>query len=391
MKLEKTNLQEAMESGDAAKLETVISDIAQEKAEVILNAAVKDADSRILKARGARELTSEETKFYENVINALKAKTADGFKSAITGIDVVMPETIIDTVFDDLTTKHELISHLDVIRTNAKIKVHFANMGTVKKATWGPVDGTITTEISGGFTELDAGAFKLSCWMPVPNSMIDLGPSYLDRFTRTLLYEALANGIEDGVLNGLTSAAPYGMIVDLSKNGTTSGGVTTYPAKTAKAITDWTPKGLAAVIKALQKTKNGNYRNVSGHLFMVVNPDDYVSLVKPAICVQNGMGEWVDRSPYAISIVESAFVPEGKAVLGIEKQYALALCSNTKDGNLEYDDSYKFLEEVRTFKIKLYGNGRPKDDNSFIYLDISGLKEAQLLVTNVTNAVQAGA
>ena len=167
--------------------------------------------------------------------------------------------------------------------------------------------------------------------------------------------------------------------------------MTTYPAKTAMKITDWTPKGLSAAIKALQKTKNGNYRNVTGRLFMVVNPDDYVSIVKPAICVQNGMGEWVDRSPYAISIVKSPFVPEGKAVLGIDKQYALALCSNSIDGNLEYDDSYKFLEEVRTFKIKLYGNGRPKDDNSFVYLDISGLKEAQLLVTNVTNTVQAGA
>ncbi|WP_304759921.1 phage major capsid protein [Faecalibaculum rodentium] len=391
MKLEKTNLQEAMESKDITKLESAIADIAQEKAEAILEAAVKDSDARILKARGARELTSKETKFYETVIEALKSKTREGFKSAITGIDVVMPETIIDTVFDDLTTNHELISHLDVIRTKAKIKVHFANMGTVKKATWGDVDGTITTEISGGFTELDAGAYKLSCWMPVPNSMIDLGPSYLDRFTRTLLYEALANGVEDGTVNGLTSAAPYGMIVDLSKNGTTSDGVTTYPAKTAMKITDWTPKGLSAAIKALQKTKNGNYRNVTGRLFMVVNPDDYVSIVKPAICVQNGMGEWVDRSPYAISIVKSPFVPEGKAVLGIDKQYALALCSNSIDGNLEYDDSYKFLEEVRTFKIKLYGNGRPKDDNSFIYLDISGLKEAQLLVTNVTNNVQAGA
>lgn len=379
------NIREAFESHDFDMLEKAIGDISTAKAEAVLADAVHAADDKILEARGARKLTSKETKFYNAIIDALKAKGQSAFKSAITGLDVVVPDTVIDTVFDDLTENHELISHLDVIRTNAKIKVHFASMGSVKKAAWGATDAKITTEISGGFTELEAGMFKLSCFMPVPNSMIDLGPSYLDRFVRTLLYEALANGIEDIVINGLTSAAPYGMIANLSANGTTASGVTTYPAKTAKAITDWTPKGLSAAIKALQKTRNGNSRDVTGRLFMIVNPDDYVGIVKPAVCVQNSMGEWVDKSPYAIAIVKSPFVASGKAVLGIDKQYALALCANTVDGNLEYSDEYQFLEEVRTFKIKLYGNGRPKDDTSFEYLNIAGLKEAQLLVTNVTN------
>ena len=394
MNLEKTpTIKEAVEAKDSAQLEQAVSGLAKSQAEKVLQQAIQDHDQSIREARGERKLLSSEKKFYEGLIECLKKgrNSASAFKDAITGIDVVMPDTIIDTVFDDLTTNHAVVSHLDVIRTNAKIKVHFANMGTVKKATWGAADGTIDTEISGEFTKLESGANKLSCFIPVPNSMIDLGPAYMDRFVRTLLYEALANGIEDAVINGIKSTGPLGMIVDFNQNGTTSSGVTTYKTKTAVALKKWTPKGLATAIKALSKTKNGNPRQVTGRLFMIVNNLDYAETVKPAICVQNGLGEWVDRSPYAITIVESSFVPEGKAILGIEKQYALALCANGIDGNLEFSDEYKFLEEVRTFKIKLYGDGRPKDNNSFVYLDISALEEAQLLVTNVTTTAGAGA
>lgn len=124
---------------------------------------------------------------------------------------------------------------------------------------------------------------------------------------------------------------------------------------------------------------------------MAVNSADYIDYVKPAICIQNATGEWVDKSPYAIDIVKSAYVPAGKAVLGIKKQYALAICESSLDGNLEYADEYKFLEEVRTFKIKLYGDGRPKDDNSFVYLDISELEETALLTVTNNVTVENGA
>lgn len=380
-------IQEAVEAQDSEMLAKAIKAAAEKEAENALMEAIHAQDESIKEARGARKLLSNEKKFYEDVIKCLKEgrSSEQKFKEAITGIDVVMPDTLIDTVFDDLETSHGLISVLDVIRTNAKIKVHFANMGTVKKATWGAVDGTISTEISGEFTEIESGAHKLSCYMPVPNSMIDLGPEYLDRFVRTLLYEALANGIEDAVINNLVSTAPLGMIIDFSQAATTSGNVTTYKAQTASKLKKWTPKGLSTAIKKLSVTKNKNPREVTGRLFMAVNSADYIEFVKPAICIQNATGEWVDKSPYAIDIVKSAYIPTGKAVLGIKKQYALAICESPLDGNLEYSDEYKFLEEVRTFKIKLYGDGRPKDDNSFVYLDISELEEAALLT--VTNNV----
>jgi hypothetical protein len=42
-------------------------------------------------------------------------------------------------------------------------------------------------------------------------------------------------------------------------------------------------------------------------------------------------------------------------------------------GKLEYSDDFKFLDDLRTYKIKFYGMGRPYDINAFAYLDISNL------------------
>jgi hypothetical protein len=84
--------------------------------------------------------------------------------------------------------------------------------------------------------------------------------------------------------------------------------------------------------------------------------------------------------------VQSVAVPSGHAVLGIAKNY---FCGHgtSKGGKLEYSDDYKFVEDLRTYKIKLYGNGRAKDITSFVYLDISGLTALALPVT-VSGAVE---
>jgi len=60
-------------------------------------------------------------------------------------------------------------------------------------------------------------------------------------------------------------------------------------------------------------------------------------------------------------------------VLGIGDKY-LAVLGTGRDGRIEYSDEYKFLEDERMYLIKLYGYGRPIDNNCFLVLDITNLK-----------------
>ena len=90
-----------------------------------------------------------------------------------------------------------------------------------------------------------------------------------------------------------------------------------------------------------------------------------------------------DVLPYPMTIIQSPAVKNGEAVLGLAYKY-FAAAGMEKDGRIEYSDHYQFVEDNRTYMIKLYANGFPMDNNAFLYLDISGLRPAVYKVEQVT-------
>lgn len=85
------------------------------------------------------------------------------------------------------------------------------------------------------------------------------------------------------------------------------------------------------------------------------------------ILTQSG---FISTVAYEISFVQSAAVEQGKAIVGIKNKYFGTLAGEKK---LEYSDHFKFLDDSRTYKIKMLGNGLPKDNSSFVVVDISGI------------------
>ena len=334
-------------------------------------------DQQVLASRGVRQLTSKEKKYYEKLIEAFKSENP---KQALTNPEIVMPETVLDAVFDDLQTEHPLLSHLSFTNTRGAIKFLFST-NDFQKAVWGKLCAEITKEIEASFSEIDMTLMKLSAFIPVCEAMLDLGPVWLDSYVRQILYEALANGLEDGIINNLnTTTGPVGMIADMT---TGSGGVgaATFTAKTATPITDLQPATLGAQLAKLAVDAAGKARAIRD-VILIVNPTDYFTKVFPATTVMNGAGVYVNNVlPYPMTIIQSAAVATGKAVLGLGYKYFMGIGMDSRAGRIEYSDEFKWLDDERVYKIKLYANGMPMDNNAFQYLDISGLKPATVRVT----------
>lgn len=339
-------------------------------------------DSEILQARGVRVLTSVEKKYFEKLGQALKS---DNPKQALTDPELVMPTTVLNAVFDDLQTDHPLLSKISFTNTSGAIKFLFSQ-NEYQKAVWGKLCAEITKEIEASFTEIDMTLMKLTAFIPVCEAMLDLGPEWLDSYVRQCLYEALANGLEDGIINNLnTTTGPVGMIADMT---TGSGGVgaATFTAKTATPITDLKPATLGTQLAKLAVDAAGKTRAIRD-VVLIVNPVDYLTKVFPATTVMTGNGTYVNNVlPYPMSVIQSAAVASGKAVLGLGYKYFMGLGMSSRAGRIEYSDEFKWLEDERVYKIKLYANGMPMDNNAFQYLDISGLKPATIAVT-VENTV----
>lgn len=341
----------------------------------------EEMDSRVLTARGVRQLTSEERKYYQKVLTAMQA--ADP-KQALAGVTDGLPKTVIESVFEDLKTNHPLMSQIDFVPTAGAVEL-IMNENGYQEAVWGDLTDEIVKEVTSGFKKVPANLLKLTAFMPVCKAMLDLGPEWLDKYVRECLYEALANGAEAGYIDGDGKKKPIGMNRQVGDGVVVTGGV--YPKKQAIIIYDLSVDTIGNLLAMLSVDPQGKHRNVK-NVLMIVNPQDYYLKVMPATTLQAADGTYRrDVLPFPVTIIQSPSVNPGEALFGLGKRY-FAPMGTAKGGKIEHSDHYRFLEDERVYLIKAYGNGMPKDNNAFLRLDISDLRPAVLKV-ELTNAPAA--
>ena len=367
----------AAKDGDTEAFEAGMQDMFQNIHDQIIAeaASIQDsADAAALAQRGVRILTSEERTFYNGLIESMKTSGTSNPMMALTNTDKTFPLTIINQVMEDMKQDHPLLDVVDSVAVTGLTKI-LVNTDAGDNATWNALDTAITKEIASGFDEIDLTQKKLSAWMPIGIDMLELGANWLDTYIRTCLSEALAIGFENAIVTGTGNNMPIGMDRSVADDVTVVGGV--YPQKTAVAVTDFGRASYGSLVARLAKNQHNKPRAVRG-LIMVVNPFDYYSLVMPATTLMTPEGKFVnDVLPVPTQIIQSVAVTQGEAILGMGKRYFLGV--GGKRG-IQFSDDYKFLEDQRYYKIVAYANGRPKDDNAFLRLDISNLEPTYLEV-----------
>lgn len=370
-------------------------------------------DQNILLQRGFRVLTAPEQKYYEGIIEAGKQRNA---KQAYDGLmsDKIMPTTIIEDVYKDLTKDHPLLSRINFVSVEYLTR-WILNDHTTKTAVWGAVNSQITEQITSAFKTVEITQCKLSAYAIIEKDMLDLGPAFLDNYIRTFLKEALAMALEAAIISGTGKDMPLGFDRDIHQGVSVSGGV--YPQKSAVALTSFLPEKYGAVLAQLAVTevyytansngaitpastaanadgsakagytKHGGNIRTFDQVTLICNQVDYLTKVMPATTVLTSGGVYAkDLFPFPTEVIRSAEVATGKAILCLPEEYFFGLGHSSKDGTLEFSDEFKFLEDQRVFKIKLHGMGKAYDNTVAILLDISGLDPAYITVENVATA-----
>ena len=310
-------------------------------------------DQAVMTRRGLNPLTKAETEYYNEVINA----------SGFAGVEKLLPATVFDRVFEDLRANHPLLSEIDFQNTTG-VTEWVSRNNDAEAAWWGALTAAITKKLEVAFKKEKTELFKLSAYVPVAKAMLDLGPQWLDRFVREILFESLAIALELAIVAGTGKEQPIGMIKDLA--GAVVEGV--YPDKAKTALNDLKPATLGASVMA-PLTKNGK-RAVPSAL-MIVNPLDYWSKIFPNTTMLSAAGTYVyGVLPIPAKIIQSVAVTQGTLVAGMGKDYFMGVGSAQK---IEYSDHYKFLEDERTYIAKQYANGKPMDNDSFLVFDISAM------------------
>lgn len=310
-------------------------------------------DDTVMAKRANRfQLTSDEKKFFAEAVE----------KQTVDGLDEVFPRTIIETIMEDLSQEHPVLSAIDTRYTEAAIKYIYADHAEAT-AFWDVIPADIRQILISSFKSLDMNVAKLSGFIALPKGYFKLGPKWLAQYVTTFLREVMSATLEVAVINGDGKLKPIGLMRKLS--GAVDG---VYPEKTAVAITELTPKSLGGPRALLAKEKMLN-----GQISFVANPVTLETKINPNLFFQNATdGSWKKLPlPNGEQIVPSYAVPEGKAIVGNLKNYLLAVAGDVEIK--KYEETLA-IEDMDLYIAKMFSNGLAKNPNAFVVLDVSGIQ-----------------
>lgn len=349
-------------------VETIQSIVDENYAEVINQyqrefeeySASKENDKKF----GLRSLTAEEKQWIDRAI-----KQED--TSSLTGNEIdYLPETTVSYIFEDLKTAHPLFQYIDWAPAGVQKWFLSERSG---KATWGKLTRAIIDQIEAEIKTLDLEVNSLSAFMFVPKAIINMGYKWIDRFVRTVLLEVNEEGLETGIIAGNGNDAPIGLLKDLE--GSVQSGV--YPDKTPVVITDLGPDSFGKLV--LPTLNRGGKRNVDT-IVIIANQNELDTKIYKATHVL-GFNGYVKADNYKKFVyVASPDVPENKAIAYIPKKYTAGISRM----GIDYSDHYKFLEQLRTYTVLTYGNGRLKSNDDAVVLDITNLEPLKPIVKTET-------
>lgn len=378
--------QEAVAAGDAEKMAKTSEELFKAIAQQVVQDSLDEngafsGNSMALAQRGERVLTSDETKFYQNWIKC--ASETDDPKMAFTELIEKdgMPSTIIEDVYRNLKQNHPLLSKVDF--RDAKYLTRFlVNKQPQDIAVWGKITEEYKKQLDASFEVFSLEQATLAAFMVVPKDMLKLGPAYLDNYVRTVLYEAIAVGAEQGIINGKgAQGEPIGMTRNVSK-GVQHSDTDGYPKKQAIKVTSFEVQEYFELIAKLSKDENGKDK-VFDKVTIICKLSDYLTKVAPATTIRGLDGEYKNNLfPFPTEYVPvAAGLNDGEALLVLPDEYKF-LVGTGKNGVITFSDDVKFIERERVYGIDFHAAGRCIDNNSAILLDISELDPAYFTVYN---------
>ena len=355
----------AVQEGNADEqteaLNEMLNALAMDVQKDILNEVnTRMADISVLQSRGQNVLTSEETKFFNQIIE----------QGGFTDKDI-LPKTTQERVFEDIKKEHPLLTHLGLQNLGAVTEFIYGDPEGM--AVWGPLFGEIQGKLNTTFWKEKIDQLKLTAFIPIAKDMLKLGPAWMERYVRTILVEAMSVGLERGFVagKGFAQNEPVGLLKNVDPE---TGAVTDKPSAGTLTFKPGrqTINEMRDVIKKLAEKldRNGNKkdepRKVAGKVVMVSNPFDTFDIQANAT-VQNANGVYVTNLPFNPIMTESVFVPEGKVIFFVKGEYIAAV-----GGGLEVN-RYKetlALEDADLFIAKQFATGKPKDNNAAQVYDL---------------------
>lgn len=316
-----------------------------------------------LRMRGNRYETREQMlerlnredvrEFYTRVTSLAKEKRA------VTGTDVIIPESVIDMIQTRLGDYSTLYPEVTVQTLNGTARVIMD--GAIPEAIWTEMTDAVQ-EIGSSFSQTELDGFKVGGFIPVANAILEDSMINLANYVETRLSMAIAKSLDKAILTGTVAGKqPTGIITALAEVGLEAYNVTS----------DGTLKDIVSHMALIDDGEDGA---PVGEVIAVMKRSTYYSKIAPQTFLPTADGRVViqtaqsPRLPDGTRIVFSQYAPADTIILGDFKKYLLG---ERKGIQLALSTDVRFIEDQTVFKGTARYDGKPIYPKYFVKITIN--------------------
>lgn len=300
-------------------------------------------------------LNREEVRsFYANLKEAVE-------KRSISGLDLTIPQVIMDTLTYDMGRYSVLYDLVRVAKLTGKGRAII--VGEAPQAIWTEMQGRIN-ELSCLFTDVEVDGYKVGGFIPLDNSYIEDSMVNLAMHVEDCLKESIAIALDKAILYGTGTKMPMGIIPAINADAT---------LKTKNIITlTTTNTKFEKIIEAMKNIKRG--RRGRGPITVVMNESTWLGTIVPMSLTTNNGGTFVTASNQAFpgvgyKVVFSEEMPDNNVLVGDLTKYLLAERADVKGAS---STEFLFTDDKTVFKATARYDGKPVRKEAFVLIGLNG-------------------
>ncbi len=304
-------------------------------------------------------LNREEVRsFYSNLSQAIQ-------KRSITGLDLTIPQILLDTIADDLGRYSVFYDLVRVAKLSGTGRAIIA--GEAPEAVWTEMIGKIN-ELSSLFTDVEVDGYKVGGFIPLHNSLIEDSMINLASHVEELLKESIAIALDKAILYGTGNKMPLGIMPALNADEA-------LKATNIITLTSANTK-FAKIIEAMKYIKRG--RKGRGPIIVAMNEATWLGTIVPMSLGNNSAGAFVTVSGQAFpglgyKVVFSEEIPENNLVVGDFSKYLLAERSDLKGSS---STEFLFTSDQTVFKATARYDGKLVQTGAFVLIGLNDVVPA---------------
>lgn len=277
-----------------------------------------------------------------------------GEARAITGGDLNIPEYVLEPLREVVEKNSKLIKYLNFKRLKGKARQPI--VGTIPEAVWEEMASALN-ELSFGFNMAEVDGYKISGFIPVPNSLLEDSDINLLIEVVDMLGKSLAYGLDKSIIYGGGVKMPLGIVTrlsnataprDLGTNAPTytdlSSSNISYLSSASLSATAFFAEVAAGLAKARSKYAGGGK-------FWAMSETTWITLQTKLISI-NATGAIATGASMVMPIVGGAvelldFMPDNVIAGGYGSLYLL---SERQGGTISKSEHAQFVQDNTVFK-----------------------------------------